>query len=148
MNTNIHNNDGASQEAVVAQPEINIINEATEKALEIANGAKSKAHSEIDLSEEFAKISADIEATEAQYEKASFAEKAKEVACDAWDSVKEFAHEVWEDEEGRKLLKDLGITIGLRLAFRHPLTAGIAIGIVGYRAWQEIKNSLADSNNH
>ena len=147
MNTNIHNNDGASQEAVVA-PEVDFINKTRERALEMAEGAKSKVRSNIDLSEEFAKISADIEATEAQYEKASFAEKAKEVACDAWDSVKEFAHEVWEDEEGRKLLKDLGIAIGLRLAFRHPLTAGIAIGIVGYRAWQEIKNSLADSNNH
>lgn len=69
----------------------------------------------------------------------SFAEKAKAAAYDAWNSVKEFAHEVWEDEEGRELLKDLGIAISLRLAFRHPLTAGIAIGIVGYRAWQEIK---------
>lgn len=75
----------------------------------------------------------------------SFAEKAKAAACEAWDSVKEFAHEVWADEEGRKLLKDIGITLGVRLAFRHPLTAGIAIGIVGYRTWQEIKAAI---DNH
>ena len=93
MNTDVQNNVGASQEAVVAQ----------------------------------------------NNETISFAEKAKEMVCNVCESVKEFAYEVWEDEDGRKLLKDVGIALGVRLAFRHPLTAGIAIGIVGYRAWQEIK---------
>lgn len=69
----------------------------------------------------------------------SFAEKAKAVAYDAWNSIKEFSQEIWEDEEGRELLKDLGIAIGIRIAARHPLTAGIAIGVMGCRIWQEIK---------
>ena len=69
----------------------------------------------------------------------SFADKAKEMACKVCESVKEFAHEVWEDREGRKLLKDIGIALCVRLAFRHPLTAGIALGIVGHQVWQEIK---------
>ena len=127
MNTQNIQSVGASQEAVVAPPEIDLVTAAREKALKIAAG-KSEVHN--------------------TNETISFAEKAKEMVCNVCDSVKEFAHEVWTDEEGRKLLKDLGIAISLRLAFRHPLTAGIAIGIVGYRAWQEIKNSLADSNNH
>jgi hypothetical protein len=84
---------------------------------------------EVDLYEEALKISTET----------SFAEKAKEVACKVCESVKEFAHEVWEDQEGRKLLKDIGIALCVRLAFRHPLTAGIALGIVGHQVWQEIK---------
>lgn len=101
MNTDVQNNVGASQKAVVvAQTEI------------------------------------------------SFAEKAKEMVCNVCESVKEFAYEVWEDEDGRKLLKDVGIALGVRLAFRHPLTAGIAIGIVGYRAWQEIKAAKEACTNN
>ena len=75
----------------------------------------------------------------------SFAEKAKDMACEAWNTVKEFAQEVWSDEEGRKLFKDLGIALCVRLAFRHPLTAGIALGIVGHQVWQEIKASLTNN---
>lgn len=77
----------------------------------------------------------------------SFIDKAKAVASKVCDSVKEFAHEVLEDPEGRKLLKDLGVAISLRLAFRHPLTAGIAIGIVGHQVWQEIK-AAKEALNH
>lgn len=77
----------------------------------------------------------------------SFAEKAKEMAAKAWDSVKEFSREIWEDEEGRKLLTDLGIAIGIRLAARHPLTAGIALGVMGCRLWQEIK-AAKEALNH
>lgn len=78
----------------------------------------------------------------------SFADKAKEVVCEAWESVKEFSQEIWEDKEGRKLLKDLGIAIGVRLAFRHPLTAGIALGIIGHQVWQEIKATKDDCANN
>ena len=128
MNTeNVQNNVGASQEAVVAQPEIDLVNKAREKALEIAAGTKAEAQNTNEI---------------------SFTEKAKEMACKAWESVKEFSQEIWEDEEGRKVLTDLAIAIGVRLAFRNPLTAGIAIGIVGYRAWQEIKSAKEAYTNN
>lgn len=77
----------------------------------------------------------------------SFAEKMQAMACTTWSSVKEFAHEVWTDEEGRKLLKDIGIALCVRLAFRHPLTAGIAVGVVGHQVWQEIKATKKALNN-
>lgn len=75
----------------------------------------------------------------------SFVDKAKDMARKVCESVKEFSQEIWEDEEGRKLLTDLAIAVGVRLAFRHPLTAGIAIGVIGHRAWQEIKAAV---DNH
>ena len=91
-------------------------------------------------------VGASQEAVVAQNE-TSFATKAKEVVCEAWNSVKEFSQELWEDEEGRKLLKDLGIARAVRLAFRHPLTAGSALGVVGHQVWQELKASK-EALNH
>ena len=93
------------------------------------------------MNTEVQNVGASQEAVVAQSE-ISFAEKAKNMTCKTWDSIKEFAHEVWEDEEGRKLLTDMTIAIGVRLAFRHPLTAGIVIGVIGHRAWQEIKAAI------
>ena len=127
MNTQNIQTVGAAQEAVVVQPEIDLVNEAMEKALKIAAGNKSKVQNTDEI---------------------SFVKKAKEVACNTWESVKEFSQEIWEDEEGRKLLKDIGIALAVHLAFRHPLTAGIALGIVGRRVWQEIKTAKeACANN-